>query len=416
MTLFVAIGSAAVVQMSPAFIDSGKPDYIARAAAQSVLIPFAFGLMITVMVFAIGDISGANLNPAVSLALFVMRKMSALRFICYVSAQMIGACIGSAYVRSIYPELFDAAGGAANAFTASASSANTWRAIGAEMLGTFLLVFTVCAAADVGRERLTKYVGAMTPLAIGLAVFLAHIFIVPIDGCSINPARSFGSAAVTGKWDSQWIFWVGPFLGALCAALVWEFIFKGPQVRPRRALPSSATSSNNLATLRATLPSATAPTRAAIPSYSGVGRSNSVSSFISDNGGVNDGLTEVGDDEAPENRIDLSKPIETINNIVNANAGARGGAATQARLTGSAQAGSASRAERVSALNLISLVAPDRNAAGTANITLPPTQRPPPLPARLSFGEGRRRNSNAGIPLQQVPGSPSEADAAPSWG
>ena len=188
------------------------PAGIAAAAAlasRNVLIPFAFGLMITVMVFAIGDVSGANLNPAVTLALFFARKMSLLRFLSYVSAQMLGACIGSAYAKSLNPALFNSGGGAANAIAwdPNTASGGLWRAIGAEALGTYLLVFTVCAAADVGRERSTKYVGAMTPLAIGFAVFLAHIFIVPVDGCSINPARSLGSAVVTNKWNEHWVFW-----------------------------------------------------------------------------------------------------------------------------------------------------------------------------------------------------------------
>ena len=76
------------------------------------------------------------------------------------------------------------------------------------MLGTGLLVFTVCSAADVGREKNNKYTGALTPLVIGLAVLCAHLFLIPVDNCSINPARSFGSAVAFGDavaWENHWV-------------------------------------------------------------------------------------------------------------------------------------------------------------------------------------------------------------------
>jgi len=202
MFLFVAFGTGVVINTRvPA---NGTTTPAIDTGSRDIMIPFGFGLMITVLVFAIGDISGANLNPAVTLALAVTHKMSWLRAVFYLLAQCAGAIAGSAYIYGMVgKDFFSVNGGAANAVAFNPQS--YWTPLGGELLGTYLLVFTVCAAADVGRDSHTKYVGAMTPLAIGFAVFLAHIVLVPIDGCSINPARSLGSAVVQQKWDDHWV-------------------------------------------------------------------------------------------------------------------------------------------------------------------------------------------------------------------
>lgn len=191
-------------------------------------ISMMFGLLICVLVFATGSISGGNLNPAVTLSLALTRKMSVLRAFSYIAAQCLGSIIGAAFAQSLSPDLFKAAGGAANIVDTSSSWSSLWTVLGGEILGTFLLVFTVCTAADAGRERANKYVGALTPLAIGFAVLNVHLFLIPVDGCSINPARSLGSAVVYNEpvaWKDHWVFWVGPFVGGPAAALLYEFIF-----------------------------------------------------------------------------------------------------------------------------------------------------------------------------------------------
>jgi MIP family channel proteins len=197
--------------------DPAAPASVGQTEATSILldlsfpmprwlsISFTFGLMICVLVFSTGSISGGNINPAVTISLMITQKMSTFRASCYVVAQCIGAVVGSAFVKSLAPALFTAAGGAANAINTASPFVTTWTAIGGEFLGTGLLVFTVCAAADVGREKGNKYTGAMTPLMLGFAVLCAHLFLIPIDGCSINPARSFGSAVVQGSFKDHWV-------------------------------------------------------------------------------------------------------------------------------------------------------------------------------------------------------------------
>ena len=224
---------------------------------RSFFIANCAGFVVGVLVFAVGSISGANLNPAVTVGLAITQKMSSFRATCYVAAQCAGATAGSLLARSVAPNLFVAAGGGMNgASTADRDIIGTWTIMGAEILGTSVLVFTVCAAADVGREKNNKYQSALTPLMIGFAVRLpyyfggtapkcthrtlilpppppppcekvmvSHLILIPIDGCSINPARSFGAALAMGNFNDQWIFWFGPLLGGAGSALVYANLF-----------------------------------------------------------------------------------------------------------------------------------------------------------------------------------------------
>jgi aquaporin PIP len=209
--IFVAIGSLSVITTFNANEqDSGTGSMFVYNAIRNVGIAFTFGLLICVLVFSTGSISGGNINPAVTLSLLITRKMSALRAVGYILAQCAGACLGAGFAKSLLPDLYTTAGGAANMVnfeSLNLPGVTMWTAVGGEMLGTALLVFTVCAAADVGREKSNKYTGALTPLMIGLAVLSAHLFLIPVDGCSINPARSFGSAVVYGgdAWKNHWV-------------------------------------------------------------------------------------------------------------------------------------------------------------------------------------------------------------------
>ena len=192
-------------------------------------ISLSFGLTLCALVFATGAISGANMNPAVSVSLWLTGKMSALRCFFYIIMQCTGAVFGSFFARSVSPTLFASVGGAANVINPSGDPRiGLGTVLGGEVIGTALLVFTISAAADAGRERSNRYVGALTPLMIGFSVTLVHFFLIPIDNCSINPARSLGSAVVQGgkqAWSDHWVFWAGPLVGGPFSALLYEFVF-----------------------------------------------------------------------------------------------------------------------------------------------------------------------------------------------
>lgn len=216
MTFFLMIVSTAVVFSYPAFATS--PDGPGSSLTRTVLIAATFGLTIAVLVFSLAHISGGHLNPAVSLVLWLRGAITAFRFVMYTAFQMAGACAGAAWAKSLNPTLYSAAGGAANSINRGLfAGMDVWTALGAEWFATAILCFCVLASTHIGLEPTTKRIAALNPLAIGLAVFLAHLALLPIDGTSINPARSFGASAVSGLWSDQWVWWVGPFLGSVLA-------------------------------------------------------------------------------------------------------------------------------------------------------------------------------------------------------
>ncbi|CAJ2656013.1 probable aquaporin PIP1-4 [Trifolium pratense] len=101
--------------------------------------------------------------------------------------------------------------------------------LGAEIVGTFVLVYTVFSATDAKRNARDSHVPILAPLPIGFAVFLVHLATIPITGTGINPARSLGAALIYNKdqaWDDHWIFWVGPFIGAALAALYHQIVIR----------------------------------------------------------------------------------------------------------------------------------------------------------------------------------------------
>ncbi|CAL8463398.1 g2932 [Coccomyxa elongata] len=198
-------------------------------------IALAFGFSIFVLVYCAASFSGGHINPAVTFGMLVARKISISRAVLYMVAQCLGACTGAGLVKAIDSHGWRAAGGGTNALSAGVSNAAGW---GLETILTMALVFTVFAATDAERASDTAHLPVLAPLAIGMVVFLCHMVAIPLDGCSINPARSFGAAAVAGKWDDQWVFWVGPLCGGLIAAAAYEFLFR---TKPNKsvAYPSS---------------------------------------------------------------------------------------------------------------------------------------------------------------------------------
>lgn len=105
--------------------------------------------------------------------------------------------------------------------TKPAVKINGAQAFGIELLLTFMLIFTIFAATDSGKEHR----GYEIPLSIGLSVFVCHIVGIPFTGCSMNPARSFGPALISNSWKHHWVYWVGPIPGGIIAALLYEHVF-----------------------------------------------------------------------------------------------------------------------------------------------------------------------------------------------
>jgi MIP family channel proteins len=183
----------------------------------------SFGFAIMVIAQFIGPLSGGHINCAVSFALFLGGRISGVRFVCYTASQMAGAFFGGIILVIIF--CTDYSGN--DSFASNSWDPNTFnggQVFVAEAFGTAILVFNVFATIDHPVEG----GGALGVFPIAMSVMVAHLFLVPIDGCSINPTRSFGTyliAAMAGKkghfLDQHYMFWLGPMSGAAAAALIY---------------------------------------------------------------------------------------------------------------------------------------------------------------------------------------------------
>ncbi|XP_063813123.1 aquaporin-5-like [Pseudophryne corroboree] len=195
-------------------------------------IAFTFGLGIGTMVQAVAQVSGANLNPAVTVSLLVGARISLVQAFYYVIAQMLGAVIGAGLLYEFVPD--DIKGG----FGVNQPTNNTspGQAICIEIFLTLQLVLCIFATTD---SRRTDNIG-FPAISIGLSVILGHLLGIYYTGCSMNPARSFGPALITGNFRYHWIFWVGPITGGIIACLIYDYVLA----------PYSVSTSERMETLR----------------------------------------------------------------------------------------------------------------------------------------------------------------------
>jgi len=209
MTLFVILGCGSAMGACR------DPGWVLQVA-------LTFGLAITALAYAVGHHSGAQINCAVTFGLVLAGKETVAQGLCNFVAQMLGSIVGSLILTAMIPEEKDKTGGlGSNGVSEGMSKVN---ALVGEIFMTFLLMFVVLETAVSAESKANR---VMAALAIGFAVFLAHSVMIPIDGCSINPTRSFGPALVrrlcyknAGSFEEMWVFWAGPLLGAAGAVFV----------------------------------------------------------------------------------------------------------------------------------------------------------------------------------------------------
>lgn len=184
-----------------------------------------FGLVLVCLCYCIGNISGCHVNPAVSFGMWVAGKINAKDFVGYVISQLIGAAIGAGFLYWFVNmdggfSFGGTTGDASLATNVLQPGATTGMALFMEILFTYFFVLVIFGATD---ERLGA--GKFAGLAIGLALGLVNIVGIPVDNCSVNPARSFGPALFSPEaWGDFWIMVVGPLVGALLAAITWKGI------------------------------------------------------------------------------------------------------------------------------------------------------------------------------------------------
>lgn len=216
-----AIGTAVLVAFGcGAALVHGLPD---GPSGTGILgIAFAFGLCIVAMAYSIGNVSGCHINPAVSLAMLMRKKMSTNEFIGYVVAQVIGAIVGAGVLFvTVGSEIFAAGGGGCNGFgELSQAHLGMGQAFLAEIVLTFVFLMAI-----IGVTSKAQY-SNVAGLVIGLTLVLVHIFGIPLTGTSVNPARSLGPALFMGGAYLQqvWVFLIAPLVGSALAVFAYNAI------------------------------------------------------------------------------------------------------------------------------------------------------------------------------------------------
>ena len=172
-------------------------------------------LALTAIVYAIGYRSGAQVNPAVTIGLLAAGKLRPKEAALYIISQIIGAVIGAAVVYSIF-------GSSMSASVTLPAGGNVVRAFVLETVMTFTLVYVVLATTTSKNSKIVPLAG----VAIGFTLGLNVMFGGSITGGSLNPARSFGPALVTGNFNYHWLYWIAPIVGGLISAGVYKVLHK----------------------------------------------------------------------------------------------------------------------------------------------------------------------------------------------
>ncbi|XP_049782112.1 aquaporin AQPAe.a-like [Schistocerca cancellata] len=178
----------------------------------TVQVALTFGLTVACIVQTLGYVSGAHVNPAVTVGLVVGGFLGPLKALLYVMAQCVGATAGSFVLQALTPNETVATLGV-NALNRHVTPT---QGCFVEMVISFVLVMTVYSAA-------TGAAAAAGPFTVGMSITACHLFAMQYTGAGMNPARSFGPAFVTESWTNHWVYWVGPCVGGVAAGIVYQY-------------------------------------------------------------------------------------------------------------------------------------------------------------------------------------------------
>ena len=236
-----AIGTYALVFFGPLAIILSVVAFGDGLSIESIImIALAHGAAVGLMVYAFGHISGAHINPAVTIPMMITKKISVGDGIGYIIFQLIGAVVAAFSLKAILPEIgakvnFGTQGGPSELLNSSITSG-----IAVEIILTFFLV-TVIFLTAVHKKAAAGIHG----ISIGGMVFLLHIVGVPLTGASMNPARTFGPAVVSGFWELHWIYWLAPIVGGIIAGVIMNYVFVN-NAEPKTKSVSRSTSKSQL--------------------------------------------------------------------------------------------------------------------------------------------------------------------------
>jgi aquaporin TIP len=225
--VFIGAGSVLAVSLAFSAAQAGPGELPALGGFTLVGVALAHGLAIAVMASAVGHISGAHFNPAVTLGFLVTRRIAPTLAVVYWSMQFAAATAAAALLRWFFdePERRVANLGA----PALGRGIDHWQGLVIEIVLTFFLVWVIFAtAADPGGTF-----KSIAGLAIGLTITMDVLMGGPLTGAAMNPARAFGPELLAREWSDAWVWYAGPFVGGVLGALAYEWLY----LRPLRPLP-----------------------------------------------------------------------------------------------------------------------------------------------------------------------------------
>ena len=197
-------------------------DDVTHGGVSHAGVAMTFGLVVMAMIYAFGDVSGAHLNPAVTIGFWISRRLPGREVVPYALAQLIGAFVASAALLALF--------GNHAALGATIPAGSAWQSFALEAILTGILMLVILNVSTGPKET-----GVLAGIAVGGVIGLEAMFAGPICGASMNPARSIAPAVVSGHLVSLWVYVAGPLLGAAIAVPLWRL------TRPTPATPGVAT-------------------------------------------------------------------------------------------------------------------------------------------------------------------------------
>lgn len=174
---------------------------VSGGTVSHVGIAFTFGLIVLAMIYALGDVSGCHLNPAVTLGFFVARRFEGRMVVPYIVSQCLGAILASVTIRLMFPTN--------STLGATLPAGNALQSFILEFILTLILMFVILSVSTGSKEK-----GILAGVAVGSVIALEALFAGPISGASMNPARSLAPALISLRLDALWIYLTAPVLGA----------------------------------------------------------------------------------------------------------------------------------------------------------------------------------------------------------
>lgn len=216
-----AIGTYALVFFGPLSITIAIAVFGMGLNAESLLIiSLGHGAVIGIMAYVFGHVSGTHINPAVTIAMMATRRIGIGDGAGYIGSQLVGAVAASATLAAVIPKYASQVKYGVQTGPSAFLDNSAASGFAVEAILTFFLVATIFMVA-VHKKAAAGFAGA----AIGSMIFLLHLVGVPLTGASMNPARTFGPALISGFWDHHWMYWAGPIVGGLVAAFVMNYVF-----------------------------------------------------------------------------------------------------------------------------------------------------------------------------------------------